>query len=378
MIKMGCYLLLAVLAAELSQRRTNGFKDPRRKDRIFHTILAVGLILFAGLRTRYNDTITYIGGYIDPADTPTLNVRFQETSWLFDLGENPGFKFFNSLLKTLGADYHVFIMVYAAICVGISLWFIQKYTDDYSFSVFRYFTSGYLFAFAGVKQATSTAIALIAVDAALEKKWGKYFFFLALATLFHPYALLFLVVPFFLDKKPWSGSTWAILGIFGAMGALFPLTARLLSVLVGIVGNDFTEEEILHGGVNAPRFLTYAACILLFFLFRKILYKDSTREENLFFYLTLFGSGFMFLALFGNQILIGRLPSYFSAYMALSLTYACDKISRTKGNRMVKPLVILCYLAFFVYEDLILKPFWSRYQAITLLEFLESLFRIGA
>ena len=368
MVKMACILLAAMFFAGESQRRTNSFDDGTR-DRFFYVFLAIILIFFAGLRVKYNDTSTYIGSYNDPNDTPLLRELLRDKELLKNLGENPGFRIFNSFMRSIGFDSHLFIMTYAIIGVSLNLWFIQKHTDDFRFAAFHYFVNGYMFAFAAIKQSTAAAISLVAVDAAMEGKWGKYAFFLILATLFHPYSLIFLIVPLFINKKPWSTLTYIILGIFLVLGVAFPITARLMSQLAELVGDSFSEDDLLAGGVNVFRFLTYFACIALYFLFRKQIYNDSSKEDDLIFQLAIFGSMFMFLALFGNQILIGRVPSYFSAYNTLALTFACNKISRSEGNRSIKPLVFALFLVYFWYEHLHLKPFWSRYDAITIKQF---------
>ena len=380
MLRIILMLLGVMLLAQLSQNRTNALKEEGKKDYLFYTIVLIWLCLFAGLRTSYNDTISYVGDYLNPVTTPDLNGFFKYQFKDITIGDNPAFMFLNSLMKTLNLNRYCFIMIYSVIPLTLNLWFIRKYTDDFSFAMFKYFTGNYFFVFAGIKQAVATSIVLIAVDAALSSKWVKYVFFLILATLFHPYSIMFIIVPFLLDKRAWSKITYSIIGVFFVLGATFPLTTRIMAFLATLIGDDFKSEELQQGGVNFIRFLVYFVCIVYYFVNRKILYDDDTREQNLFLNLSVFGSMFMFLSLFGNQILIGRLPSYFSTISVISLTYACNNKSSYKKDILKKDLsvdklvVFILFTAFFLYEEFINRSFWNRYHAITLLKFIQSLF----
>ena len=372
-------LLGVMFFATLSQNRTNTLKSQNKQDYLFYMIVLVWLCLFAGLRTSYNDTFTYIASYNDPVDTPNLAGYFARFN-TYSIGDNPAFGFFNAIMKSLHLNSYCFIMIYAVATVTLNLWFIRKYTDDFGFAVFRYFTSSYFFAFAGLKQAIASAVVLVAVDAALSSKWIKYSAFLILAILFHPYAFMFIIVPWLIGKKAWSRTTYIIILSFVILGITFPITTKLMSYLASFLGDEFSSVELNTGGVNFFRFLVYFVCVVYYFINREILYSDETREQNLFLNLSVFGSMFMFLALFGNQILIGRLPAYFSSISVISLTYACNNISSYKRNILKKDfsidklVVFILFTAFFLYEEFINRSFWNRYHAITIIGFIKSLF----
>ena len=72
-------------------------------------LLIAYLSLFAGLRTGYNDTYTYMSGYKAMAAFPDILTEF---SWR--LGDNPGFILLNSLMKAAGYFFEaVFQQLYA-------------------------------------------------------------------------------------------------------------------------------------------------------------------------------------------------------------------------------------------------------------------------
>lgn len=122
-------------------------------------------MLFSGLRIRYNDTATYIDSY---------NNMPEDISWV--IGDNPAFQVVNKILKTLGISANGFIMFYSLITVSIYVWFIRKYSSDFSLSLYILLTGGaYVFSLAAIKQCMAIAIGLLAIDAAIQKRMEKIY-----------------------------------------------------------------------------------------------------------------------------------------------------------------------------------------------------------
>ena len=93
------FILFGVmLLAVLSQNRTNTLKNEGKQDYLFYMMVVVWLCLFAGLRTSYNDTFTYIASYNDPADTPDLAGYFARLN-TYSIGDNPAFHFLSGIIK---------------------------------------------------------------------------------------------------------------------------------------------------------------------------------------------------------------------------------------------------------------------------------------
>lgn len=367
------FFIIVMLLAAASEKTE--FQSEKRKTPWCYLIMCVLLVLVAGLRTEYNDTITYIGSYNDIVDTPLLPDLLR--NFRFSFGWNPGFQFVNSLMKSLGFDAHLFIMTYAAFTLISTLRFIRHYSTNIATTTFFFFVTGYFFIFAGIKQAVAAAIMLYAVEAALHRRWLKFVIIGLIAMTFHPYVLLFAVVPFIINKKPWSGTTFLIMLITGILSAFMTLFSSIALQIVNLVGDSFTEEEVITGrGVNIFRVLVYVVCFVVMFIYRHELYDDADPAIKLFFHLHLIAGCFMFTALFGNQILIGRLPAYFNAMTCLNLAYMAETLGKNKRTAMIKPLMFLGFILYSGYEDVLLKPFWLRYNAISVTEFLRSVLKV--
>ena len=281
----------------------------------------------------------------------------------------------NATLKSIGYDEHVFIFAYAAFTVSVYLHFLRKYSCDLSTSIFLFLANGYLFLMAGIKQSAATAIALLALTAAFNKQWARFGIRLFIASCFHPYVLLYAIVPLLLNRKPWGTTTYLLLILSIVIGATFTFATSIMSRLSELIGESYTAEELQSGtGVSFFRFLFSALTIVVCLVFRRALFDGTDIKQNVFFHLSLIGTSFMFLALFGNQILIGRIPQYFAPASCITLTFALSTISKTRRFFWLKPLILLAFFGFFLYENVYLKTFWERYKAISIIELFDSLF----
>lgn len=146
-----------------------------RKEKLLYCVMAVAMVLFCGLRKGYNDTYTYVQMY--NALSVGEGLTWSGIDW--QIGSNPGFWVVNLLLTRAGASSQTFLMFYAALSVGVYLWFIRKYTENIWLSVFFMFTMGvYTFTFAAIKQCVAVAFCLIATDRVFQKKWIQFSFYI--------------------------------------------------------------------------------------------------------------------------------------------------------------------------------------------------------
>lgn len=368
MVKL--YILLAVSIAlawlyENSYVRTR--LGPRRPEFIYAILVAI-LICFNGFRGSYNDTWTYRDAYVYL--TPPFPDAWESFSW--SLGDNPGFEMIQSWFKTYDVDVHLLLMFFAFWTVLFYMLFIKKYGTHFVFSIYLFFTMGcYVFTLAAIKQCIATAICLIAIPYAIDKKWVRYICLVLLSSLFHPYALMFLVVPF-MFFKPWSGATYImLLGTIVTGFVLQPLLGTVVDITTAI-GEGYTEGTFSGDGVGLPRVLACWTPVLISFIFRKELFADSTREQNLFVNLSMVFAGIMFVGMFGTALYFGRLSYYFNMMPVIALPWMLTKISR-KNRQLLTTIAVPCYFLFFYYTYTLENHFDTAYEAVTLSQFLGYL-----
>lgn len=306
---------------------TRGIKQYTSKNRIFFVALVLVMAVFVGLRTSGNDTQTYQQMY---EQIPDGIEAILSVDWT-DFAAAPGYRFISGCLKYIGASTQDYFMFFALISVPVYLWFIRKYTCNLTLSVYFFITMGvYVFAMAAVKQTTAVALLLIASDRAFEKKYVQFVVWLLIAELFHPYAFVYLIVPF-MSFIPWTWKTYVLLagtavvsmGLSRLMGGILAMTDAL--------GGDYSATDFLGEGVNIFRVLVVWVPVGLSYLARKYIRVNSDRISNYIINLTMVNAMVMFVGLFGTANYFARLANYFLIYP--------EPRSAANANIMLKTII---------------------------------------
>ena len=330
-------------------------------------LLILYLSLFAGLRTGYNDTFTYVSGYNRIAPFPDILAGI---SW--KLGNNPGFMLVNSLLKAAGARGQTFVLFYSTLFISVTICFLKRYSKSFTLSVFLFVcVNGFLFSMAAIKQCTAIAIGLLAIPLIQKRRWIIYALLIFLASTFHPYVLMFLIIPF-LSFRPWSGNTWVLF-------ALTALSARFLPRIIGtavdvaaLLGDGYDAEAFIGEGVNIFRVLVTSVPILLTLVFRRnVVNKKTAMIDYIFINLSFVYACIMFIGLFGTANYFGRLANYFVVFPAIALPFIIKRLSRN-DKRFFTIGMIIGYLAFFYYGNGISYSFENAFSRVTLWQYLQA------
>ena len=365
----------SLLIAWISERRSIykygeiGERDSVRKDKIFFSILVVSMALFVGLRKWCNDTQTYreVYQYL----IPTTGNIFSSIEW--SLGDNPGYLLLNVIMKRLGASSQTFFMVISFVTNGLYLWFIRKYSSNFWLSFFFFWTMGvYMFTAAAIKQTTAVALCLLGIDRLLENKRLAFIIWIMLASTIHPYALMFLIAPL-LMYSPWSNKTYYFLGVIAALGATMQSLVGTIINITTMLGESYNESSFVGEGVNVFRLLVVCAPIGLSFLAKDHMRANQDKRYNLFMNFSMLNAGIMFIALFGTANYFARLANYFLIFQTISLPWMLRYFTN-QSQKILRLTVIICYMAYFVFANVILTPFNSYFAKMTLWEYLLSLF----
>lgn len=344
----------------------------RKKDRVFYAVMAALLILFAGLRTWYNDTPTYLQAY--GAVSTDGTVFDSVTDW--SIGENPGFQLVNSIMKHSGLSGQSFLLIYAAVTNGIYLWFLRKYTTNIWLTTFLFVIAGcFLFTLAAIKQCIAVAICLLAVDQALQKRYGWFAFWVAVAVTFHPYAVMYAVVPFMMFQ-PWSRKTYWSLAIFGLAGILLQSLLGTIVDVTSMLGEEYDASSFSGEGVNPFRLAVTSVPLIMSFLARYQIENMDKRQEKAYFLFTnlaILNAEIMFVGLFGTANYFARLANYFQIFQVLTIPWLLQFFD-PKSRRWLAGCAVAGYSLFCYYENGILRPFDESYSYITLTQYLQSLF----
>lgn len=345
-----------------------GVKSYIHKDRFYFFIAAIVLAVFVGLRTRGNDTYAYRQMYEATfSDSRAFNI-----SWT-TLAGAPGLQFVVACLRNIGATTQDYFMVMALFTVGTYLWFIHKYSSNIVLSVYLFITMGvYTFAMAAIKQTAAVAFLMIATDRALSGKRKSFLFWVAIAVLFHPYAFVYLIIPY-LFFPPWTrrtgflllGSIVVALGLSFFMGGVLDATEAL--------GFNYSANDFNGAGVNVFRVLVAWVPTVLSFLKRDALRSSNDQIANCIINASMICSMIMFIGLFGTANYFARLANYFLIFQTISLPYLIQ-LYRPSTQSSYKLFCVFFFFLYFYYGTNIAQGrFDYSYSFITLFDFFRQL-----
>ena len=225
---------------------------------------------------------------------------------------------------------------------------------------------------AAVKQCTAMAFGLIATDRAINKKYIWFLLYIILGSLFHPYAWMYMTVPF-LFFRPWSAGTLVMLAIFACVGVgLESLLGSLLSV-TDMLGEGYDAQSFTGDGVNPLRLLVTSVPMFLSLLAMNQISEKKEKDQYLIFNLTMLNTEIMFVALFGTANYFARLANYFLPYQAVSIPWLLKQFDH-RGRKTMTLITVACFSIYLFYSYVIIDDFDYNFYRVTLWQYLEQVF----
>ncbi len=367
--------ILALLFAYLTERTTVGVYGRGQKqsaeNRFFYFLLLLTLILPVGLRRIYNDTGAYINSFLE---APTLHELF--ISGELHILQNPVFDIYTSLVRQFTDNYSIYFLIAAAFVYISFASFVRRYVKPYVFGIGLLFCLGtYAFSIAAMKQIIAMAVLLYAIDKLLDRKYIQYIVIVFIAFLFHTYAIAFLVLPLFMDK-PWNWRT--ILLLAGVAIVMWNFESVIGSFLdyANESGKTIAENEVFDNAqVNILRVMVYAVVPLMALLFRSYLFNNKLEQHYwLFCNMAIISCAVMSLGTMSGANMFARMAIYFDFGIICALPWMLKKIFVPQNARIIAGMASICFLIYFMYANIVATPFDYHYRAVSLWDFLLSLF----
>lgn len=362
-------MLLVILAivtglAYMSQNYSMKYSD---NDQIkvwdpYLIILLVFLVLFAGLRTAYNDTQSYIAGF---QNSITIRPFLADTSNL-SLFENPLFYGFQALVKTFTNYVNVFFIICAIIVNTLNILFIKRNVDleNFAFSMFLYTAIGTLMlSIAAQKQILAMSVLTLALSALFEKKYIRYYMIVFVAGLIHTYAWTFLFLPL-LTTKPWSFRTFILLIITIAVMYTFQSTISSFLKVADQVGKDISLEEVFDGNqMNILRVAVYAVVPLIVLFFKGRINDNIDFRNSIFIQMSIISFVFMLMGTQNGANMFGRCGNYFEIGLICSLPWVVKQLFTRQSVAIVLTIAAICFCGFYLYDNQVF-PLEYHYKSI--------------
>ena len=357
-------MIVCVILAYYSEKYTNDVLSRGRYYSILNDtafiLLAIVLILFAGLRKEYNDTWSYINSF---RNNPGLSAFWGKADNLNPL-KNPLFTFYRSCLRDITSNAQIMIFIPSVFTQICFLLFFKRYSHSFTFSVFIYFALGTInVSLAAMKQVWAMAIVTLAFPYLEKKQWGRYYLIVFIAMLMHTYALAYAVLPLF-AQRPWKPFTYIFVAVLVAVMMNFEGAISAFMDQAEEAGKKLYAEEIFDDhGVNMLRVAVYAVAPLISFLFRKWIFRDSTTGDHIVVHMSIISFAFMLMGTQSGANMFARMAHYFELGTVCCIPWMLKKTFNERSYRLMSAVTVVCFLAYFVYANGINIHFDSAYKA---------------
>lgn len=341
-----------------------------RKADIFMVIVIVWLTCFSFLRTNYNDTANYIFFWRNAESLQEL----LDSGRLMDLTGNPLSILWQSISREIADNYHVYFLLPALLSSFAVIKLFKTYSINPAFSLLIFFSIGtYIMYMAALKQCFAMFFLLLSIPYAERKQYGRFYLLVGIAILFHTHAFMFAIIPF-LFGKPWGKITWIGFIVVLLAMATYDITLGAFMEYAQSIGMLVDESELFDGHqINFLRVVVYWIPTILALVFRKRLFHDSSRMENLFANMAIVSSMILMLGLVQGANLYARMAAYFEIAAAITLPWMIKKLFTKRSAQFVTTIAVVCYFGYFCYEFGVSKYFGAQYRAITLWQFIMEL-----
>lgn len=333
----GYALFARYLAAPVT---ANGLPVSLRPNKFFMAGVLVSLVIVSGFRSNIGDTFFYMHAY-----------EMDDFSWAYVISQKDiGFGVLQMLLKNfISADPQILIFTTALVTNVLILYVFYNYSRLIEISLFVYIAGGlFLVSMNGIRQVLAAAIAFTAIKYLIAGNFMRYALIIIVASLFHQSALILLPIYFLVRFKAWSKTTVAlsILSIFIVLG-FDQFSSLLFSALEDTQYGQY--ENFDEGGANFLRVAVTAVPILIAYLGReklKSVFPDSDYIVNMAF------MGLIFMLISTQNWIFARVSIYFDLYQLILVSWIV-KVFREKDQKFVYFGILICYLAYFYYENVI-------------------------
>lgn len=377
MFKLLAVFAISMVLAYISEQNTKATITAGYRYSVWHDwvyiALVVVLTLFAGLRTSYNDTGNYIRIF---NELPGVS-DFLFDSVNMNLLGNPLFYFLANIIKDLTNNSQVMIFLAALFTQSCFVSFIRRYSTNFTFSIFLYFTLGtFLLTLAAIKQTVAMAILTLAIPYLEKRKWPQYFLVVFIAMLMHTYAIAFAVLPLF-TVRPWKLFTYIFMAVVFIVLLNFQGVITTFLEQADEMGKTIADYEVFDNvSVNIFRIAVYAVPPLISLIFQKWIFNNSPEIKHVLVHMSIISLACMIMGTQSGANMFGRMANYFEIGTVCTLSWMLDKTFEKRSYRLISACAVVAFLGYFSYANMIATDFGQVYRSVGLFEFIASLFSI--
>ncbi len=315
-------------------------------------ILVLPYIIWAAYRPNgFGDTTLYRNGFLNAEASVGAAM-----SILTSDSKDVGYYAFRSLIKILIGNNDVLFFLLIAIfqILGMAVIF-RRYSTDFWMCIFLFIAStDYMsWVFNGMRQFIAVVMVFASFPLWVEKRYLKAVIVVLFASLFHASVLLMLPIIFVVQGEAWNAKTILML-ILTLVIVMFVdrFTPFLNEALQDTQYDDVMSSAIWAGddGTNIIRVLVYSAPALLSLFGLKYIRAAKDPVMSICVNFSIVTMAIYVISSVTSGIYIGRLPIYTTLQGYIAVPWMIDQIFERKSAQLVKILIVLLYVAFFVFQ----------------------------
>ena len=302
------------------------------------------IAIVIGLRSGVGDTQAYITMFNDAPSQFSFSA-------LDNYEKDQGYFALSILFKQfISSDFHLWLMVVAAISGYAVVVTLYKYSENFFFSMFLFITmTHFVWMLNGMRQFIVVSILFANTELLIRKKFWKYLILVLLLSTIHITALIMIPVYFIATAKPWGKIMWIAVVAALAVGISLDRIAENWSFLLEDSAYEgYLTAAAASAGSNILRSIAALAPAILALLCKK--YTDQARNNkilNISIIMSVLSAVAYLCSSFSGGVLVGRLPIYFDMYNMFLLPWLVKHAFNKKSQSIAYFGLIVCYLAFF-------------------------------
>ena len=324
-------------------------------------MLVLPYILWAGYRTNFIDTITYIQTFQMVPSSISLIPAYLEA---YD--KDQGFSVLMIVLKSLGVrNYHTFFMLIAAFQMFCLVYTFRKYSENFWISMFLFVVStDYLsWMHNGIRQFIAVGMTFAAFGMLVRKKYIAFTLVVLLASTIHGSALLMIPFAYVMTGPAMNRKT---LLMIAGVALMIPFIDRLMPLLEDFLMDTQYDDVMTNGiwenddGTNLIRVIVYSVPALVALLGRRYIQYNRDPVVNMCINASMITVAMYLVSSVTSGIYIGRIPIYTTLHGYMVLPWLIDQIFEKRSARLIKFLMVTFYVAFYYYQMEIIWQLLSK------------------
>lgn len=310
-------------------------------------LLVAPYILWAGYRGFFIDTGAYIRSFQTSASTLSAIPK------LIAEGEDWGFYSMIVIVKALGMKTHQsFFLLLAAFHIFCLVYTFRRYSSDMWISFFMFIAStDYLsWMHNGIRQFTAVCITFVAFELLVQRRYIWFTIVTLIASTFHGSALLMLPFAFVMVGPALNRKTFLMII---AVALMIPFVDSLTPILEQML-SDTQYDDVVTGeiwasddGTSIIRVLVYSVPAIVALFGYRYIRTTKDRAINMCINASMVTMAMYLVSMVTSGIYIGRIPIYTTLHGYIVLPWVIDQIFEKMTARLIKLLLVVCYLAFF-------------------------------